>query len=361
VEHDGSNERRRTLKYFKNPENLRYSLTTLVPIMVFLTSLLSAAMALNTSQHPRTYTIVITAGIALFSALCTFVVVLAITQPLKHLVRQAEQFLRFEKSRKEGGQMLEVYQLIERLMDIVKKNRSNAGEEDRGILEGMERLDYIIPLGYMSLMVAHEVRNPLNTITGMSELLMERSGDETQKRYLRSILDAAQKIDRFTGELFAFTDEELVVEEFDISDGIEEALAGLKTDFTEVQCEYGDRRPIPYQGDSMKIQQAIYNILKNAFEFERNGGFVRVEAISSDDLITITIHNQSSRIDEADRPSLFRPFFSKKKGGRGLGLFISMRNISLHKGSIKVESGDTGTMFIVNLPRTLEVKGRGDN
>jgi hypothetical protein len=48
--------------------------------------------------------------------------------------------------------------------------------------------------------------------------------------------------------------------------------------------------------------------------------------------------------------SLFKPFFTKKKGGKGFGLFISMRNIKLHGGDIKVESGDNGTTFTIELP-----------
>ncbi len=350
MEHDGGNEGG-TLKFFKNPENLRYSLTTILPVLVFLISILSAAMALNTSDYPRSYSTGVAVSIALFSALCTLVAILAITQPVKQLVKQAEQFLRFEKSRKEGGQMLEVYQLIEKLMDLVKTSRNEAVEGDKGILEGMEKLDYIIPLGYMSLMVAHEVRNPLNTITGMSELLMEKTRDDTAKTYLNSILDAARQIERFTNELLNFTDAEVEYEELSIHKVMEEVLDSLKTEIGNVKCEYGEEKQISYTGDRTKIQQALYNILKNAFEFERDGGYVRVETKTTDTFVSILIYNRNSRIAEADRASLFRPFFSRKKGGKGLGLFISMKNITLHKGSIKVESGDSGTTFTVNLPR----------
>ncbi len=340
------------MRFFKSPENLRYRLTTLLPILVFLMCILSAVMASNMSEYRGTYHAVIVVCTAAFSSLCTLVVILAITQPLKNLMRQAEQFLRFEKSRSEGGRMIEVYQLIEKLMDIVKTTRRESGE-DKNILEGIEKLDYIIPLGYMSLAVAHEVRNPLNTITGMSELLIEGTHDEAARKYLDSILDAAGKIDRFTAELLNFTDEEIVPEEFDLGDATREIVAGLRENFPNVDCEYVNGSPMPYRGDRTKISQAIYNVARNAFEYEQSGGRVRIEAKETGAAYSLEVFNANSRIDEEDLASVFRPFFSKKKGGRGLGLFIGMKNITLHKGSITVKSGGSGTTFIISLPRVL--------
>lgn len=335
--------------FFKDPSNLKYSLNTIVPLVVFLTSLLSVVIGANVLVPARTYTawmwVVV---VCLFSSFCAFIVVRAMTQPISDLVKQAEKFVKFEELRKERGQMIEVYKLIERLMEHVKME---ADEGEKGtLMESMEKLDYIIPLGYMSLMVAHEVRNPLNTITGMSELLRQKSMDESQQAYLNVMLEAAKKIDKFTQDLLDFTDNELVREEFDLNDVIEEAISGLSSALQGIECRFERRGPLMCVADRTKISQVISNILRNAAEHEKENGFILISTKKSDSLLHVAIYNRHSTIAQEDLESLFKPFFSRKKGGRGLGLFISMRNMHLHEGTIEVDSGDKGTTFTIVLP-----------
>ena len=335
--------------FFKDPGNLKYSLNTIVPLVVFLTSLLSVVIGANVLVPARTHTawmwVVV---VCLFSSFCAFIVVRAMIQPISDLVKQAEKFVKFEELRKERGQMIEVYKLIERLMEHVKME---ADEGEKGtLMESMEKLDYIIPLGYMSLMVAHEVRNPLNTITGMSELLRQKSMDESQQAYLNAMLEAAKKIDKFTQDLLDFTDNELVREEFDLNDVIEEAISGLSSALQGIECRFERRGPLMCVADRTKISQVISNILRNAAEHEKIDGFIEISSEKTDASFRIVIHNRHSTIAREDLESIFKPFFSRKKGGRGLGLFISMRNMRLHKGTIEVESGDEGTTFTIVLP-----------
>jgi len=335
--------------FFKDPGNLKYSLNTIVPLVVFLTSLLSVVIGANVLTSARTHQawlwVVI---VCLFSSLCAFIVVRAMIQPISDLVKQAEKFVKFEELRKERGQMIEVYNLIEHLMEYVKA-RGDTGEEGT-LMKDMEKLDYIIPLGYMSLMVAHEVRNPLNTITGMSELLRQRSMDESQKAYLNALLDAAKKIDKFTHDLLDFTDNELVREEFDINDVIEEVMSGLALELEGIECRFERKDPIMCFADKTKISQVVANILRNAAEHEKVGGFILISSEKTDSSFLISIHNRHSVIAQEDHGSMFKPFFSRKKGGRGLGLFISMRNMRLHGGTIELKSGDEGTTFTIALP-----------
>jgi signal transduction histidine kinase len=349
VEYDGGNEGWWSLRnFFKDPKNLRYSLNTIIPIIVFLTSILSALVAFRLHKLLLSDLLWIL-GVSFFSCFCSFLVVSAMTQPVKDLVRKVDKIMRFEESRKERGGMIEVYQLIERLMDLLKSKRDNDMFVEKSIMEDIERLDYIVPLGYMSLTVAHEVRNPLSTITGMSELLKKKMYDEQAVLYVETILEAAKKIDVFTKELLDFIDNEIFDEYFDINTLIEEAIKTLCIKFQLVKCDFKKTDSINFSGDKNKIYQAVFNILKNAFEYEQNGGGVHVEVKLADKLC-ISIHNEHSRIEKEDIGSIYKPFYSKKKGGRGLGLFTSVKNIRLHKGDIKVESNDEGTTFTIELP-----------
>lgn len=334
--------------FFKDPKNLRYSLNTIIPVIVFLTSILSALVAFRLHKLSPNDLLWIF-GVSLFSCFCSFLVVSAMTQPVKDLVRKVDKIMKFEESRKESGGMIEVYQLIEKLMELLKSKRdSNMFVEDN-IIEDIERLDYIVPLGYMSLTVAHEVRNPLSTITGMSELLKQRMDDKQSVLYVDTILEAAKKIDVFTKELLDFIDNEVFNENFDINELMEDAIKTLRERFQLVKCVFERTDSANFTGDRNKIYQSVYNILKNAFEYEKDGGSIYAEARLTDRLY-ISINNNNSRIKDEDLGSIYKPFFSKRKSGRGLGLFISMKNIKLHKGEIKVESSDEGTTFTIALP-----------
>ncbi|OPY79696.1 MAG: Sensor protein ZraS [Syntrophorhabdus sp. PtaU1.Bin058] len=336
--------------FFRDPSNLKYSLNTIVPLVVFLTSLLSVVIGANVlTVAVRTHTawmwVVV---VCLFSSFCAFIVVRAMIQPINDLVKQAEKFVKFEELRKERGQMIEVYNLIERLMEHVKKETDGG---DKGtLMESMERLDYIIPLGYMSLMVAHEVRNPLNTITGMSELLRQKSTDGSQLAYINAMLEAAKKIDKFTHDLLDFTDNELVREEFDLNNVVEDAMGSLSPELEGIECRFERKGSLVCVADKTKIFQVISNILRNAVEHERPGGFIKISSEKINTSFRVSVYNRHSTIGKDDLESIFKPFFSRKRGGRGLGLFIGMRNMRLHRGTIEVESGDEGTTFTIVLP-----------
>ncbi|MCX5811450.1 MAG: HAMP domain-containing sensor histidine kinase [Proteobacteria bacterium] len=335
---------------FNDPKNLRYSLNTIIPFVVFLTSILSAMVGYVSAKHFSGSYFIFIYVVSLFSTLCSFLIISAITQPVINLVKKVEHIVRFGEFRKEKGQMMEVYTLIEKLTELAKQKDFGGEKTHSDIKKDIERLDYIVPLGYMSLMVAHEVRNPLNTITGMSELLRENLIGKQATTYIDAILDSARKIDAFTKELLDFTDDSIEHEEFDINLIVKESLNTLRGQFNHIKCDFvTDSESIIFRGDRTRIFQAVYNLLKNAFQHEVEGGYVRIE-IKNNNILTILVYNKSSIIKTEDIEAIFKPFFSKRKGGRGLGLFISIRNIRMHGGDINVETGDEGTKFTITLP-----------
>jgi signal transduction histidine kinase len=334
--------------FFKDPKNLRYRLSTVIPGVAFLTSILTAVTMTNLKMTQSQYYIWLV-DLAIFSALCSLALVYAMSSPLKELLTKAEDIVHFEKVKSDRGLMIEVYQLIEKLIELAKSKEKGGRKEQAQFIEDIERLDYLLPLGYMSLMVAHEVRNPLNTITGMNELLKNKLDDPQLQKYVKVSLDAAKKIDVFTKDLLDFTDDVVHTESFDLNGVIDESYSALRYEFKEIAYDF-KRGELPlFDGDRNKIYQAIHNILKNAFDYERNAGYVKVTSTFEESFV-ISIYNKNSRIDSEIADTIFKPFFSKKKGGKGIGLFISMRNVRIHGGDIKVESGVEGTTFTITLP-----------
>jgi len=336
------------MRFFRSPKNLSYRVNTVIPVLVFLTSILSAAVARNTFVNSSEHYVPWIFGVSIFSSFCSLVIVMAMTQPIKELVKKAERMMKLEETKKEAGQMIEVYKTIEKLIDYVKSGKDYQ-DGDQGIIKSIEELDYIIPLGYMSLVVAHEIRNPLSTVVGMSELLKEKATDTRERAYIDSILAAAKKMDVFTKELLDFTDSEISLEDIDVNKIIKDAVDSLKMEFPDVTCELTLSDNGFWIADENKMYQTLYNITKNAFEYEKNGGAVSIET-RKNGVFTVSIFNRNSLIGNEDIESIFKPFFSRKKGGRGLGLFVALRNVKLHGGEITVKSDEGGTMFIIMLP-----------
>lgn len=330
----------------------------IVPLVVFLISLLSVAVGSNILAPLRSSIVwwwII--ALALFSWIASFIIIWAMTQPIKDVVRRAQQYVTLEKMEKDRGRMIEIYKLIEQLTEYVRVHGGKGNKTE--LMKSIESLDYIIPLGYMSLMVAHEVRNPLNTITGMSELIRQKTTDESQLVYIDMLLDAARKIDIFTHELLDFNNNELNKEFFDIGDIIDDAIHSLGHALDHVTCEFPKPEKLPCLADRTKIYQAVFNVLRNAAEHEKKDGYIRISVSVAGNNREIVIFNKHSVIDKEDLESLFMPFFTKKKGGKGLGLYIAMRNMRLHGGNITVQSGADGTSFILTLPLPASNEAEG--
>ncbi|MCX7966726.1 MAG: HAMP domain-containing histidine kinase [Syntrophorhabdaceae bacterium] len=338
------------MKFIKNPENLRYSLNIIIPLLVFLSSILSATIAVRTHEMDTGHFFMWVMGVSFFTALCSFFIILAMTEPIKDLIKKIEKNIFFEEAGRAKGQMMEVYKIIEKLIELARLDKKDNGPEKTHLKKELERLDYIVPLGYMSLMMAHEIRNPLSTITGMSELLKSKVKGEKELLYVDTILDSAKKIDDFTKEILDFTDDSIEETEFDMVSLIKDSINTLTVQFEGVSCIFNEKAPIIYRGDKTKIYQALFNIIKNAFEYERDNGYVKI-TVNNDRELTISIYNEHSKIDVEDRENVFKPFFTKKKEGRGIGLFVAMRNVKLHNGDILIDSGENGTTFIVRLPK----------
>jgi len=96
------------MRYIKNPENLRYSLNIIIPLIVFLSSILSAVIAIRTHDMDQGHFFLWVIAASLFTAICSLFVVLAMTEPIKELIRKVERTITIDDRGKIRGQMIEV-------------------------------------------------------------------------------------------------------------------------------------------------------------------------------------------------------------------------------------------------------------
>jgi two-component system NtrC family sensor kinase len=209
--------------------------------------------------------------------------------------------------------------------------------------------------------VAHELNNPLTSIAGLSEFLLEQKELGTKDRgHLRVIHEQADRAGRIVRNLLTFArkgpGEQAPV---DLSDVVQRTLLLMSYDLTlkEITIER-DLAPVPrVLGDAHALQQVVLNLLNNAAQaIAANApGRRRVVRVSTwfEDRVRLRVADTGTGIPDEVLPHLFTPFFTTKEPGEGtgLGLSITYSIVEAHGGHITVVRPlEGGAAFVVDLP-----------
>src|SRR5437764_18809 len=213
--------------------------------------------------------------------------------------------------------------------------------------------------------VAHELNNPLTSIAGLSEFLLDQEELGAKDRgHLRVIHEQADRASRIVRSLLTFArqgpGEQAAV---DLNDVIQRSLVLMAYDPTlkDVTIEK-DLAPVPeVMGDRNALQQAVLNLLTNAAQAltANPPGRPRLIRVRTwfDDRVRMRIADTGPGIPDALLPHLFTPFFTTKEPGQGTGLGLSITHsiVDAHGGRVALErsadgSGREGAAFLVDLP-----------
>ncbi|MBX3458692.1 MAG: GHKL domain-containing protein [Planctomycetes bacterium] len=225
-------------------------------------------------------------------------------------------------------------------------------------------------LGQLAGGLAHEIKNPLSTIKLTLQLLdedMQKEDSPTAQRARRKIevlLREVKHLDDIVQEFLHFarghdlklarTDlYRLIVELFEFL-GDEARRRNIRIHFD------ADGKLDDLVLDPTLIRQALMNLLKNAFDAldEKGGGEVVVRARVKGDLLGLEVLDTGCGIAESNMDRMFRPYFTTKKNGTGMGLAMVRRIVEEHGGQITFESeAGKGTRFIILLPADPEKRG----
>ncbi len=209
--------------------------------------------------------------------------------------------------------------------------------------------------------VAHELNNPLTSIAGLSEFLLEQQELGTKDRgHLRVIHEQADRAGRIVRNLLTFArkgpGEQAAV---DLNDVIQRTLLLMSYDLKlkDVTIEKNLAPLPPVLGDRHALQQVVINLLNNAAQAVAENPPERPRAILLttwvDDRVRMRITDSGPGIADAVLPHLFTPFFTTKEPGQGtgLGLSITYSIVEAHGGRITVERPvEGGAAFLVDLP-----------
>ncbi|HYT04131.1 MAG TPA: ATP-binding protein [Gemmatimonadales bacterium] len=209
--------------------------------------------------------------------------------------------------------------------------------------------------------VAHELNNPLTSIAGLSELLLEQSALGAKDRgHLRVIHEQADRAGRIVRNLLTFARkgpaEQAAV---DLNDVVQRTLLLMSYDLTlkDITVDMNLATVPVILGDRHALQQVVLNLLNNAAQAVMSNppGRERVIQLSSwfDDRVRLRVADSGPGIPDDVLPQLFTPFFTTKEPGQGtgLGLSITYSIVEAHGGRVTVErpSGG-GAAFLVDLP-----------
>lgn len=237
---------------------------------------------------------------------------------------------------------------------------------DLTLVEELERerrdAEHLNLIRLLSAGMAHELRNPLVAIRTFSELLPTRwDDDEFRMSFQATAHDEIDRIDRLLTDLLMLSKPaDAVVEPTDVDlvcEGVLRALsASAEAAEVELLADLQLGNSFSFLGDRSRLHQALVNLIKNAIEAEPRGGTVTVSTrtvspYSGGTFVRITVHNPNSYIPADQQQQIFRPFFTRRHGGTGLGLPVCHTIIEEHSGTIRVDSEpELGTSFIVQLP-----------
>ena len=218
-------------------------------------------------------------------------------------------------------------------------------------------------LGRLSTSVAHEVKNPLSSIKSIVQVLKEDSENRgfftSKTKTQKSLSIIVEEIDRLTkvvNQLLVFAkpqgDSKTNVK---ISDLINKVLVVLKHEakMNNIDIHLDVSNDLPsIMADEGSLTEVFFNLIHNAIQAMSEGGNLTISTTyeQKDNYIRVVFENSGPGISQEDIGKIFEPFYTTKQMGTGLGLAIVKKKLEEVKGLIHVESEDSTTKFIVNIP-----------
>jgi two-component system sensor histidine kinase PilS (NtrC family) len=227
--------------------------------------------------------------------------------------------------------------------------------------ENLEKSKRLAFIGEMAASLAHEMRNPLASITGSIQLLGQNARmEETDKRLMQIIMRGKDQLDNFVRDfLLLARPVPEVREQVNVDEVAEEVIENIKmlNEWTEdikiLRAFSGQNKAY---ANKEQIRQVIQNLMLNAVQAMEGTGnlFLEIKTVNLDDrkeYTAIKVTDDGCGIEEKYLKNVFEPFFTNKVKGTGLGLAIVSRIVDGYGGKIKIESQiNQGTSVTVMLP-----------
>jgi signal transduction histidine kinase len=222
----------------------------------------------------------------------------------------------------------------------------------------LRREDRLRAVGRLAAGLAHEIRNPLNSIRLTVQLLERRLKSNTiRPPDLATIRSEVDRMSLLLNDLLDLqrsrqprAEVQKVVPVVKHCLGLIEKQAEMQG--TVVRLEVEDQN-ICARFDSQQLTQALVNLLLNALEAAPEGGTVSVRACNNDGSVQVSVHDEGPGLNAEQQDHLFEAFYSTKANGTGLGLAVSRELLRSQGGDLIYHSTERGAKFVIALSREL--------
>jgi signal transduction histidine kinase len=289
----------------------------------------------------------------------------AIGKPLNRLLNSIRRVSAGDRKHRTDPQgPLEVKQLaagLNGMLDAIESAEANENSQRQAreqMAGRLRRAETMAALGQLSAGVAHELGAPLTVVDGRASRLIRRSDNQQDHQELNDIRHQVMRMTAIIEQLLSFGRTSRAKKRpLDVAALIARAQALLEDEGERIHIIPGPRATI--NGDSLSLEQALVNLLRNASQACPEGG-IQISWRSEPAHLIINVDDAGPGVDEDMRKQIFEPFVTSKKPGEGsgLGLAIVQRVMQEHNGDIQL--GDSplgGAQFRLRFPLNTDADG----
>lgn len=309
--------------------------------LAYIVGVDAGARELEILERTRSSLYWIIAGCAAVGLIAALIFARSITRPVRHIAAVAERLGAGDYS---ARATVSTRDEVEALSDAINRMAEQVRDRDTALKE-------------MAASVAHEVRNPLNSIRLLLTLLAEDvaagrtdATDET----LRTLDYELTKLTRFTEEFLTWSRPASTVREpIDPADLVRSVVALSQPEASERGVKLSESvapNLAPLAGDRQRLEQALLNLVLNAIQASGQDGQVTVRVEASSEAIDVLVVDSGPGVPTDVRQRLFEPFFTTRSDGTGLGLANAQRIAKDHGGRIELRDRAPGACFVLHLP-----------
>lgn len=228
-------------------------------------------------------------------------------------------------------------------------------------IEAMEiarRKESLAAVGELAAGLAHEVRNPVAAIRGAAQAMGPSATKDQRREMLEVIEEETERLGRVVGEFLGYARPgQPRREEVDLAALIRRVGQSLEIAGKKLQIELHENGTMaPAMGDPDQLHRVFENLMRNAWEAAGDGGRLRVDLSNvKNGRVAARLEDNGPGIPATEVSQLFKPFYTSRSGGTGLGLALVHRIVEAHQGEISVEGRPgIGAAFTVILPAASE-------
>lgn len=223
---------------------------------------------------------------------------------------------------------------------LARSARRLAAIEERAAREAR-----LVALGSMSSVLAHEIRNPLASLKGHAQLLVEDLEDPRRRGKAQRVVDEAERLELLTTNLLDFVRDGVIERSpIGVADLVARATEGLPRDRIDVEASIEG-----LDADPVRLPRALQNLLSNALEASPNDASVTLTIARAAGFVELRVRDRGPGLPPGTE--IFEPFVTTRVRGTGLGLPIARRIAEQHGGSLVAEDHpEGGALFTLRIP-----------